>query len=242
MSKIAPTPLWRWFFFGVIPLGLFFSVGFAVTAYQETHVALPAGLANEFAIRRSLTTLMNLSPLPNRAAPNFSLVDQSGRAVSLSQFRGKAVVLVFLDSRCTQVCPIIAQEFVVAERSLGADALHVEFVGVNVNPRSNSVADVARFTRVHGLAGFSNWHFLTGSLRRLVPVWRSYGIEVALAKGAAQTVHSSYLYFINPLGRERYLADATVFQSESGRAYLPPGLIGRWGRGIALYLKQSQGE
>ena len=185
---------------------------------------------------------MNLSPLPNRAAPNFSLVDQTGKTLSLSQFRGKAVVLAFLDSRCTQVCPIIAQEFEIAERSLGVSASHFEFIGVNVNPRSNSVADVARFSRVHGLTNFPNWHFLTGSLLSLVSVWRSYGVEVTLAKGAVQTVHSSYLYFINPLGRERYLADATVFQNESGRAYLPPGLIGRWGRGIAWYLRKSQSQ
>src|SRR5690349_12996288 len=40
-----------------------------------------------------------------RAAQNFTLTDQYGKKVSLSQFAGKPVVLTFLYTNCPDVCP-----------------------------------------------------------------------------------------------------------------------------------------
>ncbi|MBW4078822.1 MAG: SCO family protein [Acidobacteria bacterium] len=238
-TSIAPSQFWRWIFFGVVPLFLAFSSGLAITAYEEVHGPATSLNPNESVIRQSLSTLMSISPLPERAAPNFTLTDQMGKSVRLSQFHGKSVVLTFMDSRCTEVCPLIAQEFISAEKDLGRRARSMVFVGVNVNPHANSVADVRHFTSIHGLSSLNNWYFLTGPLARLVPVWRSYGIEVILPKNGTQTVHSSYMYFLNPLGRERFLADASVAQRRNGVGYLPPKLLQRWGRGIAYYLEQS---
>src|SRR5207248_2312516 len=41
----------------------------------------------------------------HRPAPNFTLTDQFRRPVSLSEFKGKVVLLAFIDSRCTTICP-----------------------------------------------------------------------------------------------------------------------------------------
>ena len=43
------------------------------------------------------------TPLGGTPAPGFTLVDQFGRRVSLRQFRGRAVILAFVDSRCTTI-------------------------------------------------------------------------------------------------------------------------------------------
>ena len=32
--------------------------------------------------------------------------------LSLSAFRGRAVVLEFMDSRCTGICPLVSREFI----------------------------------------------------------------------------------------------------------------------------------
>ncbi len=45
------------------------------------------------------------SSLGGLAAPGFRLVNQFGQPMSLSQFRGKVVILVFTDSQCTTICP-----------------------------------------------------------------------------------------------------------------------------------------
>jgi cytochrome oxidase Cu insertion factor (SCO1/SenC/PrrC family) len=183
--------------------------------------------------------MMNLSPVPGRTAPGFSLTDQHGRRVTLSGFRGKAVLLGFFDSRCTQVCPVVAQELIAAGHDLGPRAGRVAFVGVNVNPRAESVAAVRHFTTVHGLSQLPGWYFLTGTTRQLARVWAAYGIQVQLPGGASQTVHSDYLFFISPLGRERFLAAPFAYQQRNGTGYLPAGTVSRWGQGIARYLQQA---
>jgi cytochrome oxidase Cu insertion factor (SCO1/SenC/PrrC family) len=223
----------------VLPLFLAYSVALAITAYADAHGANATVNSNETSNRQSLTVLMSLSPLPERAAPTFSLIDQYGSSVSLSRFHGKSVLLAFIDSRCTEVCPVEAQEFLDAERDLGPRARDVVFVGVNVNPHANSVHDVKLFTSSHGLGTMKNWYFLTGSLAQLLPVWRAYGIEVIVPKNGQQTTHSSYIYFLNPLGRERFLADASVIQRRNNTGFLPGNLVKQWGEGIARYLKQS---
>ncbi|MHB8378596.1 MAG: SCO family protein [Acidimicrobiales bacterium] len=243
MDSRLPTgtssPFWRWICFVVLPLFLSFSAALAIAAFEDAHSANTLGNSSETSSRQSLTTLMSLSPLPERVAPNFTLVDQAGKSVSLSQFRGKTVLLAFMDTLCTEVCPVESQEFLRAEKDLGSRARSVVFIGVNVNPHANSVADVQRFTSQHGLSTLKNWYFLTGSIAQLLPVWRAYGIEVIVSKNAKQTAHSSYLYFLNPLGGERFLADANVLQRPNGSGYLPSNLVNRWGQGIARYLNQA---
>ena len=53
----------------------------------------------------------------------FRLTDQFGRSVSLASFRGRVVVLTFLDPVCTSDCPLIAQEMRAADQMLGKTAL-----------------------------------------------------------------------------------------------------------------------
>src|SRR2546430_1814912 len=42
------------------------------------------------------------------------------------------------------------------------------------------------------------------------------------------------VYFLDPRGRQRYLAAPVVSHTKSGKAYLPPAQIAAWGHGIAL--------
>jgi cytochrome oxidase Cu insertion factor (SCO1/SenC/PrrC family) len=65
----------------------------------------------------------NLDPgtsLGSRAAPDIRLENQFGQPMSLSQFRGKVVVLAFVDSECTTVCPLTTVSMVQARNLLGA--------------------------------------------------------------------------------------------------------------------------
>ena len=252
MSGQSPAParpvrtgrleqVWRWLAFAVMPFALAFTTALAVTAYLQARgpagasAAAPPGPASA----PTLARMMNLSPVPERAARGFTLTDQHGRRVSLAGFRGKTVLLGFLDPRCTQVCPVIAQEILAADRDLGPRAGGVAFVGVNVDPAAESVAAVRHFTVVHGLASLPNWYFLTGTTRQLARVWKAYAIGVDLPQGASQTVHSDYLVFINPLGHERFLAEPFAYRGRGGTGYLPAGTVKRWGQGIARYLEQA---
>ena len=111
----------------------------------------------------AVADLMQLSPVPATPAPGFTLTDQNGHILSLASFRGRAVVLEFMDPHCTDICPIVSQEFIDADRDLGRSASRAVFIAVNVNPYFRSVADVAAYSQEHQLTAIPSWHFLTGS-------------------------------------------------------------------------------
>lgn len=167
--------------------------------------------------------------------------DQQGRTLALSGFRGKVVVLEFMDSHCTTICPLVSQEFIAAYRDLGALAGKVVFAAVNVNPYHAAVRDVAQFSAQHQLTSIPGWHFFTGSVPRLRTVWRAYNIEVGPRGLGIDTVHTSAVYFIDPHGTERYIAAPMANYTKAGSAYLPAGQIASWGRGIALLARQLAG-
>ena len=209
-------------------------VAVAANRYRDQQNQPPRLTGIPASVSSSLADLMALSPLPSKVAPDFTLVDQRGRPTSLSSLRGKAVVLEFMDPRCTDICPIVSQEFVDAYHDLGAKSKRVVFVAVNVNQYHERVADVAAFSREHQLNTISTWLFLTGSTSALAAVWRDYGIEVISRGPHADVVHTSSVYFIDPTGHERFLANPVVDHTTSGASFLPGGQITSWGRGISL--------
>lgn len=134
-------------------------------------------------------------------APDFTLADQSGSPISLHQFRGKVVILAFVDSECTTVCPLTTQSMVEAKRLLGPAQDQVQLLGIDANPTATAISDVNGYSEAHGLS--NAWHFLTGTLPQLKAVWKSYFIQVQIQSGAID--HTPALYVIDPNGVERYL-------------------------------------
>lgn len=189
--------------------------------------------------RKKPTTaqLMGLSKVPNRAAPGFTLTDQAGRAVSLASLRGKVVALYFMDPRCTDVCPLVAQEFIEADHHLGAAARHVDFVGVDVNPHYTARKWLDRFDAEHGLDHLSNWYYLTGSLHRLEKVWSEYNVAVSVTH-SGDVQHTTIIDFIAANGHERALAVPFAYTRHNGTGWLPHGEISQWGSGIAAELRR----
>src|SRR5215470_8882772 len=77
--------------------------------------ASPASTAAEMNPNLDLGSSLNAQP-----APDIKLVNQFGQPMSLSQFRGKVVMLAFEDSQCTTVCPLTTQSMLEARQMLGA--------------------------------------------------------------------------------------------------------------------------
>ncbi|HTW43738.1 MAG TPA: SCO family protein [Solirubrobacteraceae bacterium] len=146
----------------------------------------------------------NLLDLP---AHPFTLTDQHGQPVSLASLRGKTVALTFLDDVCTSDCPVIAQEFRVADDMLGAAKHEVEMVAVNLSPRYLTPNFLAVFDRQEGLEGVPNWLYLTGSLSALQHVWAAYGASAEYSPGGAMVAHSESADVISPEGRILYILD-----------------------------------
>lgn len=140
-------------------------------------------------------------------ATDFQLTDQNGSVINLSDFRGKVVVLTFMDSQCTDTCPLTAAQFRLAYRQLDTvETSQVVFMGVNVNVKANTVADVKEITQSWHLDEIPNWHFLTGNLRDLEQVWQEYNIAVQISPSSQheEIVHISGTFIIDLLGEKRW--------------------------------------
>ncbi len=165
------------------------------------------------------------SRLPGSAAPGFTLADQFGHRVSLRQFRGKAVVIAFVDARCTTVCPLTTVSLTEAVSMLGPGAgRHVQLLGIDANPDATRVADVRAYSAAHQM--MRSWDFLTGSRRQLAAVWRAYHVYVAASHGNID--HEPAVYLVDPRGRERVLyLTQMAYASVAQQAQLIAGGLSR---------------
>jgi cytochrome oxidase Cu insertion factor (SCO1/SenC/PrrC family) len=151
--------------------------------------------------------------LGDGAAPQIRLVNQFGQPMSLSQFHGKVVVLAFVDSECTTVCPLTTVSMTEARELLGAAGDQVQLLGVDANPSATSVRDVMAYSQAHAMV--NQWDFLTGSLAQLQAVWRAYHIYVQIQAG--QIDHTPALYVIDQRGREREIYLTTMAYASVGQ-------------------------
>ena len=62
-------------------------------------------------------------PAPGDAVPDFTLLNQSGKTIHLKQFRGKALLMTFIYTRCplADYCPRMSRNFAEVDKALQAD-------------------------------------------------------------------------------------------------------------------------
>lgn len=204
---------------------------------SKVHVTVPKGQSTK-AIQASNKAIMGLQRLNGRQAPNFTLTDQHGQTVSLHQvLEHHAVVLAFMDDRCRDVCPFVAEEIADAYRDLGPSASSIAFLSVNLNAAHNGINWLQSFiaTRGNGIASVPSFSYLTGPKTALQKVWNHYGVTVEVKAG--KVYHSEAMYFISRGGAMRYEATPFANLHKNGTGWLPPATVTQWGSGIAQYAK-----
>jgi protein SCO1 len=95
---------------------------------------------------------------PPRAVQDFTLVDDTNTPVSLSDFRGKMVLMFFGFTNCEDICPITMFQFKQVREKLGDKAKDVEMLFISVDPQRDTASVIADYmTRfdpaIKGLVG-----------------------------------------------------------------------------------------
>jgi cytochrome oxidase Cu insertion factor (SCO1/SenC/PrrC family) len=183
--------------------------------------ALVVGIAIGIIIARSHSTARAVPTGPSapsgpaaswaagaRPAPDFALRDQAGAPVSLRRFRGRPVIVTFIDPLCRNLCPLEARVLARAEATV-PPAARPAIVAVSVNQWGNArrylVQDVAKWRLGN------SWHWAVGSPASLANVWRDYRIGVADAPKRVSGVtvhqisHTEASYVLDAKGDERAL-------------------------------------
>ena len=120
--------------------------------------------------------------------PQFSVDVRDGSTVSTSALRGKAVAVTFLDTQCTEACPVVAAQIGDAIRLLGNDRGRVVALAFSVDPVNDTPARIRSF-----LARFRAQdaiRYVDGSVADLRPVWRGFKIVPSYETGESN-MHSA---------------------------------------------------
>jgi cytochrome oxidase Cu insertion factor (SCO1/SenC/PrrC family) len=147
-------------------------------------------------------------PAERRPAPAFRLTDQNGEPVSLASYRGRPVIITFVDPLCRNFCPLAAHVLNQVDRDM-PPARRPAIIAVSVDIYADTHADLMQDYSRWGLV--PQWHWAVGSPDALAAVWKRYevGVSVKNKRIAGTTVHfvthDELAYVIDPNGDERAL-------------------------------------
>ncbi len=94
-------------------------------------------------------------------APEFSLVNFDGRAISKADLAGKVWAAAFIFTRCPGPCPLITQRMAEASRKLQGIA-DFRLVSFTVDPQYDTPSVLAEYAKTWK-ADPDRWYFLTGA-------------------------------------------------------------------------------
>ena len=151
--------------------------------------------------QRAATTNAANSPFlgatmpPGVRAPNFRLTDQNGRPVSMTQYRGRPVIVTYLYTHCKDTCPVTAQMIRGALDDLGRAA--VPALAVSVDPFRDTEASARAFLAKQSVT--RRIRFVLGTRRQLLPVWHGFAIQPQLP----HSEHQALITLVDKRGVQR---------------------------------------
>ena len=152
----------------------------AITVVPYDSVELDPMVARRLRLLESLIGTPRPAPLPVGAVvPDFTLTDQAGVRVSLSQLRGQVVAVNFVYTSCalTQFCFRVANHFATVARRfedrLGKD---LTLLTVTFDPARDTV-EVLRTYASQWNADPRTWRFLTGDAADVRRVCDLFGVD-----------------------------------------------------------------
>jgi protein SCO1/2 len=175
-----------------------------------TLVALAAPSASSHSLKELETALGDrekyFQPV-DKPAPGFALQDAEGRAIELTDFSGRVVVLHFIYASCPDVCPLHADLIADIQGMLNQSPMkdQARFVSITTDPNNDTPAVMREYGRAHGLDP-ANWVFLTtradqpeDATRKLA---EAFGHKFTKTEGSYQ-VHGIVTHVIDQEGRWR---------------------------------------
>ncbi|MBX3012618.1 MAG: SCO family protein [Caldilineaceae bacterium] len=136
---------------------------------------------------------------------DFTLSAAGDQQVSLSDFRGKLVLLYFGYTYCPDICPTTLADAGVALRNLGAQADEIQVLMVSVDPARDSPEVLADYVQHFG----PRFLGVTGTVDEVTAAASSYGVTFFKEEENSATdylvAHSTQLFVIDRQGHVRHI-------------------------------------
>jgi protein SCO1/2 len=151
----------------------------------------------------SVPAISGADAVPARTAPAIDLTNQYGKKIDLAKLKGHTVLVAFLYTHCTDLCPIVAGKVHTAYAGLSKSERPL-FLAVSVDPAHDTPKSAADFNRRHRTTGEIDW--LLGSRAELEKVWQAWGVKpVHDANDPEEIEHNAEIFAIDKQGQIRAL-------------------------------------
>jgi protein SCO1/2 len=144
--------------------------------------------------------------MPGAAVDDVALVDQDGAERRLSGWRGQAIAVTFIYTRCPMpdFCPLMDRQFAAVQQEVAATpdlAGRIHLVSVTLDPAyDNPPILLAHARRVGAIP--ESWTFATGDAAALTAFGSQLGVSVMPRDAPSSTiVHNLITAVIDPSGR-----------------------------------------
>lgn len=139
-------------------------------------------------------------------ARDFHLTDHNGRPRTMSDFKGRVVVLFFGYIHCPDICPNTLSELAAVMQRLGADADKVQVLFATLDPERDTPSVLAQF-----VPSFNpKFIGLYGTPDQIAATMKEYKLAIlkqpAKRKGSYTLDHSAGTYIYDAAGKLRLYA------------------------------------
>ena len=158
-------------------------------------------------------------PQPGEAVPDITLINQTGRTISLKEFDGKALLLTFIYTRCPfpDYCPRMSSNFAQVLEQLQKNPQAFagsQLLSISIDPEHDQVAALRSYgQRYVGRVdpNFQHWQFASGSPEQVRKAADFFGLAYTRKDG--QIIHGLSTVLIGK--------DGKVLKVYSGNAWKP---------------------
>lgn len=108
--------------------------------------------------------------------PQVKFVRDDGKSISLTDELndGRPVIMNFIFTSCTTICPVASRTFSLFQDGLGSERGKVHIVSISIDPEQDTPEVLKKYAEKYG-AG-SEWHFYTGTTAASIAVQKAFDI------------------------------------------------------------------
>lgn len=166
------------------------------------------------------------TPEKGDAVPDFALVNQDGKIIHFSNYRGKVLLVTFIYTRCPlpDFCPRMNENFRAVQkllREMPGATERAEFLSISFDPEHDTPAVLRHYASLYRKSAPGEksveWQFAVPTARDLPELARFFGL--VFQPEQAQIVHSLSTTVIGPDGRvEKWYSDNEWTPADAARA------------------------
>jgi protein SCO1/2 len=143
-------------------------------------------------------------PQPGAAVPEVKLVNQDGRAINTRQFKGRALVVTFIYTRCPlpDYCPLMSANFARLNSALEGDPearRRTHLLSVTLDPEYDRPEVLRSYGTTYAGGKFDHWDFATGDPQEVRRLAEFFGLMYKPDGG--QVIHSLRTAIVTPDGK-----------------------------------------